>query len=422
MAENEQQQQQQQQPPSLDYWNREISTPRNFDESLPMLRTANILSIAHVDDPACQPLHFPQDSNEEPLSKVNARLVKAGTHFSDSEIKSFLVDGAVNTIYVTQHPNARDQLERILMIDEELAKEEEEEGEKGTPRSQRQIQWIHIRSAGIDLCWSPTLVQWQEQGARAGGDCRIMTNSKGCFSSTLAEYCMMACSYFAKDLPRLLRNQASKDWNKYSVQELRGATLGVVGLGDIGQACARLAKAYGMRVVGVKNKRSSLSNNRNNNQLLAADVVYYSEDEEGGQSAALNKVFAESDYIVSCLPLTAATRGCIGAEQFESVKQHNHVVFINVGRGPVVDETALIQALRSDKLKGAGLDVFAEEPLPEQSPLWDIGAEKVLLSPHNMDQTETFMREATELFVRENLPRFARGLPLLNPVNIKAGY
>ena len=127
----------------------------------------------------------------------------------------------------------------------------------------------------------------------------------------------------------------------------------------------------------------------------------------------------ESDYILCSAPLTDETRGMLNAEAFAHVKPN--AVFINVGRGPIVDENALVDALQNgNQLKGAALDVFDTEPLPTSSKLWDLP--NVLISPHNMDQTETFMHEATEFFVRENLPRFVRGEAVLNPVNPAAGY
>lgn len=134
--------------------------------------------------------------------------------------------------------------------------------------------------------------------------------------------------------------------------------------------------------------------------------------------AALNELMAESDYILVSAPLTEETRGLIGQEQFAHAK--DQAVFINLGRGPVVDEDALIGALKGGKLKGAALDVFTTEPLPTESELWDL--DNVLISPHNMDQTATFMHEATEFFVNENVPRFVRQEELLNHVDKVAGY
>jgi phosphoglycerate dehydrogenase-like enzyme len=223
------------------------------------------------------------------------------------------------------------------------------------------------------------------------------------FSSTLAEYCMMACSYFAKDLPRLMRQKNDVNWEQYPVLELRGSTLGIVGFGDIGKASAKLAKAYGMRVLGLKRNAASFSD-------PYCDHVYGTEE--------LNNLMAESDYILISTPLTKQTRGMISAEALSHCK-HSAVV-INVGRGPIIDEDALIEALSTGKIKGAGLDVMTVEPLPKSSPLWKL--DNVLLSPHNMDMTLTFMRESTEFFINENLPRFLRGKELLNLVDKTAGY
>ena len=142
------------------------------------------------------------------------------------------------------------------------------------------------------------------------------------------------------------------------------------------------------------------------------DEVYPSDQK------SLNRLFKECDYILCAAPLTEQTRNLIGKEAVDHGDENT--VFINVGRGPIVDENALIDALQNGKLKGAALDVFAVEPLPKDSMLWDL--DNVLISPHNMDQTETFMHEAAEFFVEENLPRFYRGEPLLNPTNPALGY
>jgi phosphoglycerate dehydrogenase-like enzyme len=217
------------------------------------------------------------------------------------------------------------------------------------------IEWVHTRSAGIDFVTSDTLANFKGP----------VTNAKGQFSSTLAEYTLMACAYFAKDLPRLMRQKYSKNWEKYSVLELRGATLGIIGYGDIGRACAKLARVYGMKIVVLRRNPSKT------NADPYVDVVY------GSDKASLNQLFAESDYILCSAPLTTETKGLITKEQFDNAKQD--AVFLNVGRGPIVDENALIAALQDGRLKGAGLDVFATEPLPTDSALWNM--ENVLLSP-----------------------------------------
>lgn len=233
-----------------------------------------------------------------------------------------------------------------------------------------------------------------------------MTNAKGSFSSTLAEYNMMAIAYFAKDLPRLLRQKRDRNWEKYSVEEIRGKKLGIIGYGDIGKACAKLAKAYGMCVVAQR-RNPSLSGND-----PYVDAVY------GNGQETINKIMSECDYILVSAPLTDATRGMINKEAFDNIQKHS--VLINVGRGPIIDEEAMIAALKEGKFKGAALDVTATEPNPLSNELWTL--DNVLLSPHNMDQTETFLAEATNFFLEENIPRFVRGEKLLNPLDKAAGY
>jgi phosphoglycerate dehydrogenase-like enzyme len=348
------------------FWNREESQRRSFSTSQRVVKQAKIISLSDPNDCANKPL------NEAKELPAGAELLQIGSSMEDFDIDKLRKQGA-NTIFVS-HPAAREPLATLL---QEL----------------ETIEWVHTRSAGIDFISTPALEQWKG----------TLTNAKGQFSSTLAEYTLMACSYFAKDLPRLLHNKANKNWHKYSVLELRGATLGIIGYGDIGRACAKLAQVYGMKIVALR---------RHPKPDPFCDQVY-SNDKE-----SLNRLFRESDYILCSTPLTAETRGMIGAEQFDNAKKD--AVFINVGRGPVVDEHALVDALQQGKLKGAALDVFAMEPLPKSSPLWEM--DNVLLSPHNMDQTATFMHEATEFFVEENLPRFVSGEPLLNEVDALAGY
>jgi hypothetical protein len=181
---------------------------------------------------------------------------------------------------------------------------------------------------------------------------------------------MMACSYYAKDLPRLMKQKQAQNWEKYDVEELRGKTLGVVGYGDIGRATAKLANAYGMRVVALR-RHPEISVN----DPLCDKVL-------GTGKAALNELMAESDYVVCSAPSTISTRGMVNEDAFAAAKEG--MVFINLGRGPVVDEKAMVKALKSGQLKGAALDVFAEEPLPKGHDLW--GLDNVLISPHNMDQ------------------------------------
>lgn len=347
------------------YWNRETGKPSQCRG--PIVKEARILALCDPDDVNNELLYA------GPLPQ-GATLLKVGTSLEDF-VEASIVDRHPNVIFVS-HPAARVPLAQLL--------------EKFPS-----VEWIHTRSAGIDFVASDALFQTEA----------ALTNAKGMFSSTLAEYCMAACSYFAKDLPRLMRQKAEGRWEPYPVAELRGATLGVVGCGDIGRASARLARAYGMRVLGVRRRAPSVAS-----RDPCCDEVFGRE--------GLEEVAARSDYLLVCAPLTEQTRGMLSADVLARCR--SSAVIINVGRGPLIDEGALIAALTRGALKGAALDVTTVEPLPEESPLWKL--DNVLLSPHNMDMTTTFMKESTEFFVNENLSRFVRGERLLNPVDKSAGY
>jgi len=365
-----------QSPPQ--YWNREKYASSTFSEEFgdsPLVKEARIVSLSFPGDPNNAPVEASGADSELPSG---ARLLQVGGTLEDLDLDALKAEEA-NIAFVSPGVSS-----------ETLA---------GVMNAVPSLEWIQSRSAGIDVLLSETL--------QNSSDKLIMTNAKGAFSSTLAEYTMMACGYFAKNLPRLMQNKKDGNWENYTILELRGATLGVVGYGDIGKAAAKLAKSYGMKVIALRKNVPS-------EEAIAADPccdVVYGTD-------SLNKLFGECDYVLCAAPLTVETHKMIGKDQFDHAKEG--CVFINVGRGPVVDEPALIEALKDGRLKGAGLDVFTTEPLEEDSELWKL--ENVLLSPHNMDMTDTFMLESTQFFVRENLPRFLRGHALLNPVNKKTGY
>jgi len=355
------------------YWNREEYARKGRYDYLikvspeSIVKEAKILNLSDPND----------DANEALFDRLpfGSSIIKTGVTLTDFDD---VRDQDPNVLFVSPScPKARKQLPLLLA-------------------AFPSIEWVHVRSAGIDFVVSEELSQIPVN----------VTNAKGQFSSSLAEYTMMACSYFAKDLPRLLKQKKAKNWEKYDVEELRGKTLGIVGYGDIGRACARLAHVFGMKIIALRR------NPKLSEQDPYCSVVY------GTDKKSLNKLMSESDYIVCSAPSTVETRGMVNADAFEAVK--DNAVFINLGRGPVIDEDALIDALSNGNLKGAALDVFAEEPLPLSNKLWEL--DNVLLSPHNMDQTNTFMHEACEFFVFENLPRFICGKDLLNPVDTSRGY
>lgn len=255
------------------------------------------------------------------------------------------------------------------------------------------LRWVHSLAAGVESVLFPEL---------AHSDVPL-TNSRGVFKESLGEFVLTAILYFAKDLRRMIRNQDAGRWEQFEVEEIRGQSVGIAGYGEIGQAAARKAHAMEMRVMAVR-RRPELSKD---DPLLSK--VYSMEDRA--------KMMAEADYVVAAVPLTPGTRGLIGEQEIRAMKPN--AVLINIGRGPVVDEVALIAALQEGRIKGAALDVFDEEPLPPSHPFWKM--KNVLLSPHTADRTSTWLDEAVEFFLKD-CERFQQGESLLNIVDKKAGY
>ena len=257
----------------------------------------------------------------------------------------------------------------------------------------QKLRWIHSRSAGLDSLMFPALVESHV----------LLTNGRGVFSQSLGEFAIAAALYFAKDIPRMLRSQKERKWDQFNVMELRGQTLGIIGYGDIGKAVAKRAKAMEMTVLAIRRRPELSSGDELVNQVFGFDKK--------------RDMIAKCDYVVAAMPLTPETKASIGAEDFSAMKKT--AVFINIGRGPVVDEPALIHALESKQIKGAGLDVFEVEPLPAESPLY--GLENVLMSAHCADNTDEWLNDAMRFFY-QNLDRFRKGEQLLNVVDKRAGY
>ena len=338
-------------------------------------KEARIICLASDDDKANAPL-------TQGFLPFGSKLLKSGATPDAFDLDS-VKEQKPNVLFVSPScPHSRKQLPKVL-------------------ETFPSIEWIHVRSAGIDFLESEEL----PSVLNARPDL-VMTNAKGQFSSSLAEYVMMACSYFARDIPRLLRQKNAKVWNDFDITELRGKTMGIVGYGDIGRATAKLASVYGMKIVALRRNPSKSEFDP------ICDEVY------GTGKAALQTLMSKCDYVVCSAPSTVDTRGMVNAAAFEASKEGQ--VFINLGRGPVVDEDALLESLKNNRLRGAALDVFATEPLPQDHEFWEM--ENVLISPHNMDKTATFMHEASEFFINENLPRFILGDTLLNPVDVSVGY
>jgi phosphoglycerate dehydrogenase-like enzyme len=192
-------------------------------------------------------------------------------------------------------------------------------------------------------------------------------------------------------------------WEAFTTEEIQGKTLGIVGYGGIGSTAAELARPFGVRIAALRRRP----------ELFQQDALV----DQSFAPAQLNDLMAASDYVLLAAPLTDDTRGMVGAAQIAAMKPTG--VLINVGRGAVVDEPALIEALESGKIRGAALDVFTTEPLPAGHPFYKM--ENVLLSPHTADHVQDFIHLAVEVFL-ENLRRFRADEPLLNLVDKHAGY
>jgi phosphoglycerate dehydrogenase-like enzyme len=229
-----------------------------------------------------------------------------------------------------------------------------------------------------------------------------LTNGSGVFSQSLGEFALAAILYFAKDFRRMIRNQVAEVWEQFDVEEISTQTVGIVGYGDIGRAVARRVHAMGMTV---------LANKRHPPQ--SADPVV----DQFYKTAELREMLARCDYVVVCLPLTAETRHMISDAEFAAMKPA--AVVINIGRGPVIDQAAMERALTAKRIKGAGLDVFEQEPIPAGDPMYRL--ENVLLSPHCADHTADWLNQAMRFFL-DQYRRFTNGEPLENVVDKTLGY
>ena len=256
------------------------------------------------------------------------------------------------------------------------------------------VRWVHSRSAGLDTVLFPELVASSVP----------LTNGRGVFSQSLGEFVLGAILYFAKDFRRMVRSQMAGRWEQFDVDEISRQTVGIVGYGDIGRAVATRVRAMGMQILAVKRHGPPLYN-----VDPLVNQIWGPEDRE--------EMIARCDYLVVTTPLTAETRGMIGEREIAAMKPN--AVLINLGRGPVVDEAALVRALTERRIKGAALDVFDVEPLPEGHPFYKL--ENVLLSPHCADHTSDWTEQAMRFFLAQ-FERYRKGEPLVNVVKKDLGY
>ena len=269
------------------------------------------------------------------------------------------------------------------------------------------LRWVHSAAAGVSGSLFPEM---RESDV-------LLTNSAGVYAEPMADHAMAMILYFARGLDGAVAGTAAREWRREALAgpggpltELSGAVVGVVGYGGIGRAVGRRAAALGMRVWATRRAASgSLNEPTSRSELPEAERILGPE--------GLEELLAGSDYVVLTVPETEETRGLIGAPQLAGMRES--AVLINIARGRILDEEALADALRSGRLRGAGLDVFREEPLPPDSPLWEL--DNALLTPHIGGTSPRFWERQTELMVR-NIEHFLAGRPLENLVDKERGY
>ncbi|MBG0771315.1 MAG: D-2-hydroxyacid dehydrogenase [Anaerolineaceae bacterium] len=275
------------------------------------------------------------------------------------------------------------------------------------------LKWVQFGGAGVDFFMQSSLAQKEDI---------LLTSMSGAITSQLAEYVVMALLALGHKMPELMHIQADHHWltekemtARVMPVELRGSTVGILGYGSIGRQVARLLQPFGAEILAAKR-----------DVMHPEDSGYIPEgmgDPNGDfftrlyPMEALHSMIAICDFVVVTLPLTDETHHLLGQDAFEAMKETAYLV--NVGRGAVIDEKAMIAALQAGKFAGAALDVFEVEPLPEDNPLWDL--ENVFLSSHVSWLSKNIQDETLALFL-ENLNRYLAGLPLYNQVDLKKGY
>ncbi len=265
-------------------------------------------------------------------------------------------------------------------------------------RTAKKLRWIHSPAAAVHQLIFREIVESEI----------VLTNAREVHGAVVAEHVIALIFALAKKIPGSVRLQQKHDWGQQKmwddlprIREVAGATVGLVGLGSIGRAVARSAKALGMRVIALREHPEKGSE--------GADAVF--------GPAQVDEVFKRSDYVVLAAPFTSHTNALANADRLALMKAD--ACLINVARGQLVDELALAAALREKRIGGAALDVFPKEPLPAESPLWDLP--DLLITPHTAALTEKLWERHYDLF-SDNLSRYLAGRELLGVVDKHKGY
>jgi phosphoglycerate dehydrogenase-like enzyme len=264
------------------------------------------------------------------------------------------------------------------------------------------VTWFHSFSAGVD-----SLAGFLSESRLNAPESKVLlTNGRGAFSESLAEYVVWAMLHHSKQAERCLANKRERVWDKFVMPQLRGKTVGFVGFGHIATTTAPICRALGMRVLALRNSGGP--------HPLADETLTMSGTDGARNKAAL---FSRSDFVVCTLPGTPATKHFCDAAAFGTMAAHS--VFLSLGRGSAVDEAALAAALRSGGIAGAACDVFEVEPLPKESPLWE--CPNLLITAHNADYEEGYFRLGWQVW-QGNAARWLASAPMDTPFNPARGY
>ena len=266
------------------------------------------------------------------------------------------------------------------------------------------LRWVHSATSGVERAMTPAA---RDRGV-------LVTNARGVFTRPIAEHVLMMILAIGRRLPQLLELQRERTWQPLEGRELRDLTIGIVGFGSLGRAIAALVGAFGAHVIVMRRRPDA-----------PLEAVPDDEDTFGVAPRVervvgpegLHDLLAASDVVVLAAPLTAETDGLIDGAALDAMRQDAWLV--NVARGRLVDDRALVRALAEGRIGGAALDTFSEEPLPPSSPYWDL--ENVILTPHTAWSSARVLDRSIDLFC-DNLRRYRAGQPLRNVVDPDAGY
>lgn len=256
------------------------------------------------------------------------------------------------------------------------------------------LKWVHIANVGVERYLATDMFKGN----------MTVTNSRGALAIPIAEHVLTFMCMLAKNASRILSNQQNERWERFVTMELRDRVVGILGLGAIGNEVARLARGIGMKVIATR--RSTTKRERS---VLGVDEIFPLKD--------LPQMLGESDFVVIAAPLTAETRGMVSEAELRAMKPTSSI--INIARGAIIDQAALVKALKEGWIAGAGLDVVETEPLPPGNELWRMP--NVIISPHMAGSSDGRPRRLVDLFC-ENLKRYLAGEKLVNVIDPKKAY